>query len=157
MRDVLRQGSVLRGFGALIAKARPEKPRRPIPRSAGYFLATDSALHDSEGGRLGTIHVLKDFTSRRQAENKFRTLFEKVQEGVFISTPEGRFVDFNDAFMRILGYESHDDLLGADLPAQLYVDPADRERRQRLLQEYGEVMDFEFRFPPARRRNSNGP
>jgi len=116
------------------------------PFFGGYFLVTDSAFHDSEGGRLGTIHVLKDFTSRRQAENKFRTLFEKVQEGVFISTPEGRFLDFNDAFMHILGYESHEELLQADIPAQLYVDPADRDRRQSLLQNYGEVVDFEFQF-----------
>ena len=116
------------------------------PSFGGYFLATDSAFHDSGGGRLGTIHVLKDFTSRRQAENKFRTLFEKVQEGIFISTPDGRFLDFNDAFMRILGYESHEELLQADIPAQLYVNPADHERRQRLLNEYGEVTDFEFQF-----------
>ena len=31
-------------------------------------------------------------------------------------------------------------------PAQLYVNPADRDRRQRLLNEYGEVIDFEFQF-----------
>ena len=122
------------------------------PFFGGYFLVTDSAFHDSEGGRLGTIHVLKDFTSRRQAENKFRTLFEKVQEGVFISTPEGRFLDFNDAFMRILGYESHEELLQADIPSQMYVDPADRDRRRRLLQDYGEVVDFEFQF---RRRDGD--
>jgi PAS domain S-box-containing protein len=112
---------------------------------AGYFLSTDSALHDSDGKRLGTIHVLRDVTTRRQAENKFRTLFEKVQEGVFISTPAGRFVDFNNAFMRILGYESADELVAAET-GQFYVDPADRERRQRLLREYGEIADFEFRF-----------
>jgi PAS domain S-box-containing protein len=146
VRDVLRQGSVIPWVRCPYCEGAAGKAETIDPSFGGYFLATDSALHDSEGGRLGTIHVLKDFTSRRQAENKFRTLFEKVQEGVFISTPEGRFVDFNDAFMRILGYESHDDLLGADLPAQLYVDPADRERRQRLLQEYGEVVDFEFDF-----------
>ena len=116
------------------------------PTFGGYFLATDSALNDSSGGRLGTIHVLKDVTLRRQAENKYRTLFEKVQEGVFISTPEGRFVDFNDAFMRILGYESHDELLREDISAHLYVNAADRERRQRLLNDYGEVVDFEFQF-----------
>ncbi len=116
------------------------------PAFGGYFLASDSSLHDSEGGYLGTIHVLKDLTDRRQAENKFRTLFEKVQEGIFISTPDGHFLDFNDAFMRILGYESHDELLQADIPAQLYVNPADRDRRQRLLNEYGEVTDFEFQF-----------
>jgi PAS domain S-box-containing protein len=112
----------------------------------GYFLATDSAFHDSAGDRLGTIHVLKDFTSRRQAENKFRTLFEKVQEGVFISTSDGQFLDFNDAFMRILGYESHEELLAAEISSQLYVNPADRDRRQRLLNEYGELADFEFQF-----------
>jgi PAS domain S-box-containing protein len=116
------------------------------PSLGGYFLATDSAFHDSAGGRLGTIHVLKDFTSRRQAENKFRTLFEKVQEGVFISTPDGHFLDFNDAFMRILGYESHEELLAAEMSTQLYVNPADPERRQRLLNEYGELADFEFQF-----------
>lgn len=112
----------------------------------GYFLATDSALHDSQGKRLGTIHVLRDVTTRRQAENKFRTLFEKVQEGVFISAPDGRFLDFNNAFMLILGYESSEELIAADVASQFYVDPADRERRQRLLREYGEIADFEFRF-----------
>ena len=145
VRDVLHQGTVP-WVRCPYCEGSAGKAEAIDPSFGGYFLATDSALHDTEGGRLGTIHVLKDFTSRRQAENKFRTLFEKVQEGVFISTPEGRFVDFNDAFMRILGYESHDDLLQADLPAQLYVDPADRERRQRLLQEYGEAVDFEFEF-----------
>lgn len=112
---------------------------------AGYFLSTDSALHDPGGRRLGTIHVLRDVTTRRQAENKFRMLFEKVQEGVFICTPAGRFIDFNNAFMRILGYDSPEELVAAD-SAQFYVDPADRERRQRLLREYGEIADFEFRF-----------
>ena len=146
VRDVLRQGSVTPWSRCPYCEGASGKTDAIDPSFGGYYLATDSALHDSEGGRLGTIHVLKDFTVSRQAENKFRTLFEKVQEGVFISTPDGQFVDFNDAFMRILGFESHDDLLRADLPAQLYVDPSDRERRQRLLQEYGEVVDFEFEF-----------
>jgi two-component system NtrC family sensor kinase len=146
VRDVLRQGSVHPWSRCPYCEGAAGKSDTIDPSFSRYYLATDSALHDSDGSRLGTIHVLKDFTTSRQAENKFRTLFEKVQEGVFISTPEGHFVDFNDAFMRILGFESHDDLLRADLPAQLYVDPADRERRQRLLEEYGEVVDFEFEF-----------
>jgi PAS domain S-box-containing protein len=145
VRDVLRQGGTP-WTRCPYCEGAAGKTEEADPSFGGYFLATDSALHDSEGGRRGTIHVLKDFTSRRQAENKFRTLFEKVQEGVFISTPEGSFVDFNDAFMRILGYDSHDDLLQGDLPKRLYVDDADRERRQRLLHEYGEIVDFEFQF-----------
>ncbi len=112
----------------------------------GYFLASNSAFHDSKGGRLGTIHVLKDLTSSRQAENKFRNLFENVQEGVFISTPEGRFVDFNNAFMRILGYDNSEEMLAVATPLPVYVDPIDRDRRARLLDEYGRLADFEFQF-----------
>jgi two-component system NtrC family sensor kinase len=116
------------------------------PTFGGYFLATDSVFHDSEGGRLGTIHVLKDFTAHRQVENKFRTLFEKAPEGVFISTPEGRFLDFNDAFMHIVGYESREELFETSIPSHFYVNAADRQRLKRLLHEYGEVSDFEFQF-----------
>lgn len=145
LRDVLRPGNNS-WVRCPYCEGAAGKAEEIDPSFGGYFLATDSSFHDSAGGRLGTIHVLKDFTSRRQAENKFRTLFEKVQEGVFISTPDGRFLDFNDAFMRILGYESHDELLAAEVSTQLYVNPADRDRRQRLLNEYGELADFEFQF-----------
>jgi len=145
VREVLRQGNIV-WSRCPYCEGVAGKDEVVDPSFGGYFLATDSAFHDSAGGRLGTIHVLKDVTRRRQAENKYRTLFEKVQEGVFISTPEGRFMDFNDAFMRILGYDSHDELLREDISADLYVNPADRERRQRLLNDYGEVVDFEFQF-----------
>src|SRR5262249_55967173 len=63
--------------------------------------------------------------------------------GVFISTPQGRFLDFNDALMRILGYEDRDDLLKADIPS-MFVSAADRERLKKLLQEHGSVADFEY-------------
>src|ERR1700722_5335340 len=89
LRDVLPSGST-RWIRCPYCEGVAGKPEDTDPFFGGHLLASDSALHDSAGGRLGTIHVLKDLTSRRQAEDKFRTLFEKVQEGVFISTPEGR-------------------------------------------------------------------
>jgi len=48
------------------------------------------------------VHALKDISERKRAEEKYRTLVSNVQEGVFISNPQGRFMDFNDALMRIL-------------------------------------------------------
>jgi two-component system NtrC family sensor kinase len=145
LRELFQQGGVHWASCPYCEEA-AGKPDELDPTFGGYFLVTNSDFHDSAGNRLGTIHVLKDFTERRQAENKFRTLFEKVQEGVFISTPAGRFLDFNDAFMRILGYESREELLRVDIPASVYADPADRERLSRLLREFGEVADFEFRI-----------
>lgn len=122
------------------------KPEVVDPSFGGHFLVTNSDFHDSDGNRLGTIHVLKDFTERRQAENKFRMLFENVQEGIFISTPEGAFLDFNQAFMEIVGHESRDELMRAEIASTFYVDPADRQRLKRLLREHGEVNGFEFQF-----------
>jgi len=115
----------------------------PDPWLPGYFLASNSAFTDHTGQTLGTVHVLKDITERKRAEEKYRTLVSNVQEGVFISTPQGRFFDFNDAFMRIAGYESREELLRCEIPT-LYANPPDRERLKKLLQEHGSVADFEF-------------
>jgi two-component system NtrC family sensor kinase len=116
----------------------------PDPWLQGYFLASNSEFADPTGRKLGTIHVLKDITERKRAEEKYRHLVASVQEGVFISTLQGRFLDFNDALMRIVGYDNRDELLGVEIAQTLYVNPQDRERLKRLLQEHGSVNDFEF-------------
>src|SRR5712664_3084958 len=114
------------------------------PWLPGYFLASNSTFTDPSGLQLGTVHVLKDITDRKRAEEKYRTLVSSVQEGVFISTPQGRFLDFNDALLRMTGYENRDDLLAVDIPTAFYANGADRERLKKLLQQHGTVADFEF-------------
>jgi PAS domain S-box-containing protein len=116
----------------------------PDPWLPGYFLASNSTFTDPSGLQLGTVHVLKDITDRKRAEEKYRTLVSSVQEGVFISTPEGRFLDFNDALLRMTGYENREELLAVDIPAAFYANSSDRERLKKLLQQHGSVADFEF-------------
>ena len=116
----------------------------PDPWLPGYFLASNSTFTDPIGQELGTVHVLKDITERKRAEEKYRTLISNVQEGVFISTPQGRFLDFNDAMLRMTGYENREELTAIDIPSTFYKNPADRERLKRLLQDHGSVADFEF-------------
>jgi PAS domain S-box-containing protein len=116
----------------------------PDPWLQGYFLASNSQFTDPSGRHLGTIHVLKDITERKKAEEKYRTLVESVQEGVFIATVAGRFLDFNDALMRMTGYENRDELHRVDIGKQLYANPGEYERLTKLLHEHGSVNDFEF-------------
>jgi len=115
----------------------------PDPWLTGYFLSSNSTFTDPRGRQLGTVHALKDISERKRAEEKYRTLVSNVQEGVFISNPQGRFLDFNNALMRILGFEERDELLNADIPS-MFVNPADRERLKKLLQDHGAVADFEY-------------
>ncbi len=115
----------------------------PDPWLPGFFLASNSTFSDPSGRALGTVHVLKDITERKRAEEKYRTLVSNVQEGVFISTPQGHFLDFNEAFLRICGYPTRESLLALDIPS-LYVNPQDRERLKKLLEDHGSVADYEF-------------
>ncbi len=145
VRDVLRRGAA-QWNRCPYCEGVAGKADEVDPSFGGYFLVSNSVLHGSEGGRLGTIHVLKDFTSRRLAENKFRNLFERAQEGVFVVSPDGKLRDCNSALVRLYGYESKEELISAYSPARFYVDIADRARLESLLEEYGQVGDFEFQF-----------
>ena len=76
--------------------------------------------------QLQTVHVLKDITDRREAERRYRELFDNIQEGIYVSTPQGRFVEVNDALVRILGYSTRDEVLQLDIPTQVYFSPQRR-------------------------------
>src|SRR3989441_5680420 len=84
-----------------------------------------------------------DISDRREAEHRYRELFDNIQEGLFFSTPEGRFIEVNDAMVRMLGYASREELLHIDIPTQLYFSPKERQRLIDALQELGHLRNFE--------------
>jgi PAS domain S-box-containing protein len=82
----------------------------------------------------------------RAAEENYRSIFENAVEGIFQSTPEGRFKRVNPAFVRILGYDSAEEMIAlvTDIAHQLYVVPGDRVEAARLQEERGVLEAFEF-------------
>src|SRR5208283_342756 len=90
-----------------------------------------------------TIHVLKDITDRREAERRYRELFDSIQEGLFFATPDGRFLDVNDAMVRMLGYESREELLRADVSPHLYPTREAKDRFVRAITEQGALRNYE--------------
>jgi two-component system NtrC family sensor kinase len=107
------------------------------------YLVSTSRVPGVNGEGLQTIHVLKDMTDRREAERRYRELFDNIQEGLFFSTPDGRFIEVNDAMVRMLGYESREQLLQADVPTQLYFSPEQRRRSAELIAERGILRNHE--------------
>jgi len=107
------------------------------------FLVSTSRARGAtdEDGR--TIHVLKDISDRREAERRYRELFDNIQEGLFFATPEGQFLDVNDAMVRMLGYESRDELLRADVSAHLYPTLAAKERLVQAIAQRGALRNYE--------------
>ena len=110
------------------------------------YLVSTSRIHGANGDRQHTIHVLKDITDRREAERRYRELFDNIQEGLFFAVPSGRFIEVNDALVRMLGYNDRDELLKIDISRQLYYSPDrlqylnDVMQRQGILRNHEEVL-----------------
>ncbi len=107
-----------------------------------YLVSTSQITGETPDHRQ-TIHVLKDITDREEAERRYRELFDTIQEGIFFSTPEGRFIEVNDALVRMLGYPSREELLQVDIPGRIYMYPAQRARFVAELEHRGAVRNYE--------------
>jgi PAS domain S-box-containing protein len=107
----------------------------------------------SDDGRIKMYAYIRDITERKKVEKelkesqeKYRTLFERVGHGIFISTKEGKFLDCNQALLEMTGYDDKEDFLGIDIAKDLYVNPEDRTKFQKLIEEHGFVKNLEVEF-----------
>jgi PAS domain S-box-containing protein len=158
--QLLTAGEIL----ALLRSRGPYEPPTPLPAvRLGAPLVVDGraigaiAIHDyknqraygSEEKRLLTFVAEQAAAAieRRRAELRYRSIFENALEGLYTSTPEGRFINVNPAFARMLGYAAPADLVSsvANIGRQFYVDPGRRDEFFRLLGRAGSdaVTDFE--------------
>jgi len=94
-------------------------------KSPFYF---DCVVHAMmRGENIHGITVLaRDVSALRRNETRFTELFETLQEGIYITTPDGRILDANPALVRMLGYDSKEDLLKRQVP-EILLDPAERK------------------------------
>lgn len=80
-----------------------------------------------------------------QAEEKYRSIFENIVEGIFQTTPDGRYLSANPALARIYGYDTPGELIRTltDIGAQLYLQPNRRTEFVRLMEQHDVVTNFE--------------
>jgi PAS domain S-box-containing protein len=80
--------------------------------------------------RDGEVHgitvLARDVSALRKNEARFTELFESLQEGIYISTPDGAILDANPALVHMLGYSSKEELLKIPVP-EILVDRAERK------------------------------
>jgi PAS domain S-box-containing protein len=140
------------------AYAQPEVENYDILRLLdGRVVELSSRPQKISGKTRGRVWSFRDVTvrvhseeERRASDERYRDLFEESKDVVFISTPDGRFLDINSAGVELFGYESKEELLSVDIARELYVDPAERERASQLLAERGYLKDHLTR---ARRKD----
>jgi PAS domain S-box-containing protein len=120
------------------------------PCFGGFSLVSSSSYSEQGSQQKGTIHIVRDITERRSAEEKYRLLFEQVQEGVYVATPGGKVLDCNDAFVHMLGYDKREDILLLNLDEDIRVDAGQREAFRKEIEQQNYVRNFEVTM---RRKN----
>jgi PAS domain S-box-containing protein len=133
----LRPGQVAAPSNHAILIAR-DGTERPIDESAAPIRARDGRL-------VGCVLVFRDLGQARQTERRYRQLVEQSADGIFVSTPDGRYEDVNPAGAEILGMTREEVLRHTIMDV---LDPADVPRLAPAVAELadGGVHVTEWRF-----------
>jgi len=133
-----------------------------VVREKAKRLRSDGSLVDvqilgvpisADGKLIGSFGMYEDITERRraeqaqrEAEERFRSLFENATEGIFQTTTDGRYLSVNPALARMCGFASPAEMISMveDLGEEMYADPNVRGVFKQLIEKYGSVKDFEY-------------
>jgi len=139
-------------------EGRVEPKEIPMVRRDGsrfYVLLSAQAVRDPSGKLAFLQATHMDITDRKsaemnllKAEENYRGIFETAQEGVYRTTPEGKFEIVNPAMARILGYDSPGELVAGitDISRQLYVHPEKRNELMKIIEQQNYADNFEIEF-----------
>ena len=133
----------------LVSKGIPYKVEFEIKRPDGEIRVINStATYNAKMNKV--FGVLHDITKRKRAEEAlarseqiYREFFTKDLTGDFLATIEGKILECNPAYLRILGYKSIEEIQKYS-SRKFYVDPREREEMIELIKKEKEVTDYEM-------------
>ena len=112
------------------------------------FKAKEQLVNELTILRQRVAELGKSYSEIKQAEEKYKSIFENCTEGIYQITPEGRFMDANPAAAHLFGYGSPEELISSvtDVSSQVYVNPEDRNKVIQLIKKYGFAKNIEMRY-----------
>ena len=124
-------------YGRVVATGKPERFETYSESFGGWLYVS---VYSNEKGFF--VAVFDNITEHKRAdialrasEEKYRTLIQEINDGVFIMDDRGTFTFVNNALARIHGYEKPDELIGRN-----FVELSPPEAREALKQEFSRNM-----------------
>lgn len=131
-----------------IIKRREEVPPLEIEILIGKGETKWVEIFDSyvelEGYPL-VVSIILDITEKKMAEEKFKILFNSVFDGVYESTPDGRLITANPAFVKMLRYNSEKELLSKPMN-ELFFNPDEIKEVVQKMERHGELKNIELKL-----------
>ena len=94
--------------------------------------------------------MTKSIASKKQSfkasAEDYKSLFEHVGCGVYISTKEGKFLTADQVLLDMLCYKNKSEFLAMDITHDLYLRSEDRRKFQQMIEREGRVIDYEVEF-----------
>jgi PAS domain S-box-containing protein len=142
-------------FGHLLGDNQPHTVEVNEERGGTYLQVSVSPLFDQEENLQGCVHVIRDITTRKQAERALReqflfleTLLDTIPNPIFYNDLEGKYLGCNRAFVKYLGL-AKEDIVGKMTQDLAPKDLAEKYRRmdQELFRQPGEqAYEAKVRF-----------
>ncbi len=137
-----REGDIKKNIDEILSGTELEHDviNRKKDGSLGYLRLRECSITLPDGS-LGILCVANDVTERKEAERalfksekRYRNFFEEDISGNFISTPAGKILECNSAFVRMFGFNSKEEVFSFDA-SDFYLDPNSREQFLKELKE----------------------
>jgi len=82
----------------------------------------------------------------KESEEKLSILFERIEDGIFVINPNGKFVELNPAGVKMLGYSTESEVLALDIETDLFESVYEKQKFLSIINSEGRVKDYELNF-----------
>jgi PAS domain S-box-containing protein len=109
--------------------------------AADYLVKDKIDANSLERAIRYSLQQARSLQTIKENEIKYRNVFEKTKDVIYITKKSGKFIDINDSATPLFGY-TKEEFMNMNA-SELYANPADREKFEELIAQNGTVKDFE--------------
>lgn len=123
--------------------------RAKTKRGWRWLAWSDKAILDEENNVVAIVGVGRDITEKKELEEKIkederqlRLFYENMFIGVYRTTPDGKILFVNPALIKMLKYDSFEELASRNLEAEGFEPGYERSEFKSIMEKEGQIIGY---------------